>query len=171
MLNRENSAMPRLPGVRVFSSVLFAASVLAGYAPAQAATTNMTPPVQVFIPSALVATTSGPSLTVKVKGLETPGRNLSTAICKIRYTVFDLQGKALLMYPNSQTICAEVLLSVNTKRSVWQQFPLDLGQIRKAGVTPGNYLLSVHVVMSENQRGESRDLPIVVSNTAKLQVK
>jgi len=163
--------MPQFSGVRVLSAVLFAASALAGDVPAQAATASMTPPVQVFIPSTLVATASGPTLTVKAKGLETPGRNLATAICKIRYTVFDRQGKALLMYPNSQTICAEVLLSVNTKRGVWQQFPLDLGQIRKAGLAPGRYLLSVHIAMSENQNGEAPDLPVVVSNTANLQVK
>jgi len=132
---------------------------------------NTSAPVQVFIPGSLVAGAGGSPSTVKVKGLETPGRSLSTEICKVRYTVSDRQGKALMVYPGNQTACAQVLLSINTTRGVWKELPLDLERIRKARLVQGTYLFSVQIYLGETKNGRRQDLPAVVSNTATLRVK
>lgn len=160
-------------GLQAYSGLLLALSLLVAGGHSEAAGVSMktNAPVQLFIPNLLIADAAGSHSVVKVKGLETPGRSLATETCRIRYTVFDQQGKSLLLYPNNQTACVQVLLSVNTKRGVWQEFPLDLGQIQKARLVPGTYWFSVHIYLSEIGNGKRQDLPVVVSNTATLRVK
>ncbi|MVN87390.1 hypothetical protein GO986_11485 [Deinococcus sp. HMF7620] len=139
---------------------------------AEAVTTANRPAlVQVFIPGVVEPGAQDSLLTVKVKGLESPGRFLLTGICQVRYTVFDRQGRALMMYPNQQTFCADVGLSVNTARGTWQTFKSPLSPIREAGLPPGKYLLLVQIVLIDTASGRALDLPAIVSNTANLWVR
>lgn len=118
---------------------------------------------QLFLPGTLSATQS--HVTLRVKGLESPGRSLTTGLCQVRYTVFDRQGRALLGYPNRGTLCAEVGLGMNTARGVWGAFTLDLSPVRAARLPAGTYLMTAHVLAwDRNTR------LIVASNTAALRV-
>ncbi len=117
-------------------------------------------PAQLFLPGTLSATQ--PSVTLRVKGLESPGRSLLTGLCQVRYTVFDRQGRALLGYPNRAIICAQVGLGVNT---AWGAFTLGLSPVRAARLPAGTYLMTAHV---QAQDGDTR--VTLVSNTAALRV-
>jgi len=120
-------------------------------------------PAQLFLPGTLSATQS--RVTLRVKGLEAPGRSLTTGLCQVRYTVFDRQGRALLGYPNRETLCAEVGLGMNTARGVWGAFTLDLSPVRAARLPAGTYLMTAHVLAWDR----STRL-ILASNTAALRV-
>ncbi|MDK2011729.1 MULTISPECIES: hypothetical protein [unclassified Deinococcus] len=120
-------------------------------------------PVQLFLPGALTATQ--PRVTLRVKGLETPGRSLMTGLCQVRYTVFDRQGRALIGYPNRSTLCAEVGLGMNTVRGTWGAVTLDLSPVRAAKLPAGTYLMTAHI---QAQDGGNR--LTLVSNTAALRV-
>lgn len=120
-------------------------------------------PAQLSLPGTLSATQS--RVTLRVKGLESPGRSLTTGLCQVRYTVFDRQGRALLGYPNRGTLCAEVGLGMNTARGVWGAFTLDLSPVRAARLPAGTYLMTAHVLAwDRNTR------LILASNTATLRV-
>lgn len=120
-------------------------------------------PAHLFLPGTLTATQ--PRVTLRVKGLESPGRSLTTGQCQVRYTVFDRQGRALLGYPDRSTRCAEVGLGVNTTRDAWGAFTLDLSPVRAARLPAGTYLMTAHV---QAQAGNTR--LTLVSNTATLRV-
>lgn len=120
-------------------------------------------PAQLFLPGTLSATQ--PRVSLRVKGLESPGRSLMTGLCQVRYTVFDRQGRALLGYPNRGILCAEVGLGVNTARGAWGAFTLDLSPVRAARLPAGTYLMTAHI---QAQDGGNR--VTLVSNTATLRV-
>lgn len=118
---------------------------------------------QLFLPGTLSATQ--PSVSLRVKGLESPGRSLMTGLCQVRYTVFDRQGRAVLGYPNRSTPCAEVGLGVNTARGAWRAFTLDLSPVRAAKLPAGTYLITAHL-----QAQDGGTQVTLVSNTATLRV-
>lgn len=120
-------------------------------------------PAHLFLPGLVTSTQS--HVILRVKGLDTPGRSLTTGLCQVRYTVFDRQGRALLGYPNRGTLCAEVGLGVNTARGAWGAFTLDLSPVRAARLPAGTYLMTAHIQV---QNGGAR--VTLVSNTATLRV-
>ncbi|WP_155297815.1 hypothetical protein [Deinococcus kurensis] len=120
-------------------------------------------PAQLFLPG--LVTSTQPRITLRVKGLDTPGRTLLTGLCQVRYTVFDRQGRALLGYPNRSTRCAEVGLGVNTARGAWGAFTLDLSPVCAARLLAGTYLMTAHI---QAQNGGAR--VTLASNTAALRV-
>lgn len=167
--------MTSLPGRRPLLALLTLAA-LGGAAmnPTQAQSAGMPvaskaqpAPVQLFIPGRITVGTPAQVLTVKLKGLETPGRQFSTSPCQVRFTVFDRQGRALLTSPNAQTACAEVLMGFSSKKGQWSSFKLNLSEIRKAGLAAGKYMILVHIRanLGDNPRAT---MPVLVSNTATL---
>ncbi|MVN86433.1 hypothetical protein GO986_06605 [Deinococcus sp. HMF7620] len=147
------------------SSMLAVQMVSAGAATAQG-------PVQLFIPGRIVVQgTSAPVLTIKVKGLENSSRIIYVEPCQVRFTVFDRTGTALLMYPNAKTLCAQRQIGFNTARGVWSELPLPLAEISKANLQQGRYIIHVHMRATTEQGSKQRALPLLVSNTATLEVK
>lgn len=120
-------------------------------------------PAQLFLPGLVMSTQ--PRVTLRVKGLDTPGRTLLTGLCQVRYTVFDRQGRALLGYPTPATPCPEVGLGVNTARGAWGAFTLDLSPVRAARLPAGTYLMTAHVLAWDRNTRVT-----LVSNTAALRV-